>query len=325
MTRRHMETIFICLAFAASAAAQVTCAVRAVHVNARQSPSATGKVVANVNQGDLLQVVDDVHYWYQVVLKDGTRAYISKATCSVVPESDPGEEDISSAQDFYNPPAAVPAITLASCTPKTIPADWSICPATGSGGIHAKAYVEKNRVTISCSYEPMTLDTILQLDHLPSNVRALPATDKRVTYLHAIEGESVVVEGYLAMVKDGGKEGVNCDSDTRLDIHMELVDTDAVDPKTNRRTHVVTEVTPWFEQSIPAWTKSALARYSSYANGYSGAMHRPPARVRIYGYMFFDDAHAKDGSVGTWRGTEWEVHPITKIEVSDNGDWKNIE
>ena len=32
-----------------------------------------------------------------------------------------------------------------------------------------------------------------------------------------------------------------------------------------------------------------------------------------------------DGSVGTWRGTAWEVHPITRIEVLENGTWRSIE
>jgi hypothetical protein len=322
MTRRNVVFLIV---LSLPAAAQITCGIRTAHANARKSASSSSTVLAVLNRGDLLQVAADVPYWFQVVLKDGTQAYVAKSTCSVVPASDPGEEDTSSAQDFYNPPTPSPTTTSPSCTPKTIPADWTVCPAAGSGGIHAMAYTEKNRVTVACSYEPTTVDQILELDHLPANVRALPTSDKRVTYLNTVEGKSVVVDGYLAMVKDGGKEGVNCGSTTRVDIHMELVDTDSADPKTNRKSHVVTEITPWFEESISAWTEATMAQYSSYSNGYSGSMHRPPTHVRVYGHMFFDDAHAKDGSVGTWRGTEWEVHPITKIEVWDNGAWKSIE
>jgi hypothetical protein len=39
---------------------------------------------------------------------------------------------------------------------------------------------------------------------------------------------------------------------------MEIVGTDATDPKTNRDAHVVTEVTPWFRQAITAWSTSTL-------------------------------------------------------------------
>jgi hypothetical protein len=268
MTHR-IATLIISFVLVLPSSAQVTCAIRTAHANARKSASSAGKIIAYLNHGDLLQIISDVQYWYEVTLQDGRQAYVSKATCTVVPEKDPGEEDSSAVQDFYTSPGPTAPMTPPSCAPTVLPVDWTVCPATGSGGIHAKAYVEKNRVAISCSYEPTNVDQILQLDHLPANVRALPTTDKRVSYLQAIEGKTVVVDGYLAMVKDGGKEGVNCGSTTRLDIHMELVDTD--------------------------------------------------------GYMFFDDAHAKDGSVGTWRGTEWEVHPITRIEVMENGGWKTLE
>jgi hypothetical protein len=38
--------------------------------------------------------------------------------------------------------------------------------------------------------------------------------------------------------------------------------------------------------------------------------------------FFFDEAHATGAT--SWRGTAWEVHPITKIEVFENGTWKEI-
>lgn len=52
---------------------------------------------------------------------------------------------------------------------------------------------------------------------------------------------------------------------------------------------------------------------------------RPPGRVRIYGWLFFDNWHAADGSVGTWRGSAWEIHPITRIEIWENGAWKLLQ
>lgn len=35
--------------------------------------------------------------------------------------------------------------------------------------------------------------------------------------------------------------------------------------------------------------------------------------------------HWRATRVGTWRGTAWEVHPITRIEVLENGQWRSIE
>jgi len=129
-----------------------------------------------------------------------------------------------------------------------------------------------------------------------------------------------MVEGFLAMAKDGGKEGVNCGSGTRLDTHLELVSTDAEDPKTNRRNHVVAEVTPWFHEAIPSWSTNALGAFASYVGGYSGANHGPPTKIRVFGYLFYDEAHATGAS--QWRGTAWEVHPVTRIEVWKDGVWK---
>ena len=171
----------------------------------------------------------------------------------------------------------------------------------------------------------MTVAQVLKLKALPSEVRALPASDPRKMYLTALEARPVILEGFLAMEKNGGEESVNCGSTTRLDIHVEIVGTDATDPKANRDAHVVTEVTPWFRETITAWTTSTLGQFASYRGGYSGTNHGPPSRVRVYGWLFYDNPHAGDGSVGTWRGTAWEVHPITRIEVLENGTWKSIE
>src|SRR4029077_6041168 len=96
---------------------------------------------------------------------------------------------------------------------------------------------------------------------------------------------------------------------------MEMVGTDADKPKENRNEHVVTEVTPWFHEAITSWTSSTLGKFASYLGGYSGTMHGPPGKIRVYGWLFYDNPPAGDASVGTWRGTAWEVHPITRIEV----------
>jgi hypothetical protein len=76
---------------------------------------------------------------------------------------------------------------------------------------------------------------------------------------------------------------------------------------------------------MPAWTTTAIGQFASYRGGYSGTNHGLPGRIRVYGWLYYESPHAGDGSVGTWRGTAWEVHPITRIEVFDNGAWRSIE
>ncbi len=46
-------------------------------------------------------------------------------------------------------------------------------------------------------------------------------------------------------------------------------------------------------------------------------------QVRISGWLMLDPEHAD--MVGSARGTIWEVHPITKIEMWKNGAWVDLE
>jgi len=288
--------------------------IRVAHANARSEPNSSAQVVAVLNSGEIFAVVEDVPYWYGVTLRNGDTAYVAKSLCKVALDEEGENTDEEAGQpisEFYTVPPSGPAVTLPSCTPTTLGADFSICPRAGTtGSSHASANLVKNRLERSCSFSTITVEEVLKLKPLPGAVRALPVSDPRTTYLTALEARPVMLEGFLAMEKNGGPESVNCGSSTRKDIHMEIVATDVIDPKTNREAHVVTEVTPWFREAITAWTTSALGQFASYRGGYSGTNHGP---------------HAGDGSVGTWRGTAWEVHPITRIEVLDSGMWRSIE
>ncbi len=260
--------------------AQVSVAIRTAHAKARPSPAASAAAVATLHRGESFIVVDDLPYWYKITLKNGHRAYVAKSACTVVGEDDnevqPDLPPTPEQPSLPSPPASVGA-----CTSTKVPANWNVCPADGSGGKYAEAYLQKNRLDIACSYSPMSPADMLALQSLPNAVRALPDSDPRLQYLKSTEAKAVVVEAYLAMAKDGGQEGVNCGSGTRLDTHMELVDNDTQDPKANRPTHVIAEVTPWFHEAIPNWSTQALGGYASYVGGYGAAQPaHAPTKVR---------------------------------------------
>jgi len=307
--------------------AQTPVAIRRAHVISREAPTSTAKTIATLHQGDVFVIVDDQPYWYGITLRDGRTAYVPKSACTVLPEGEPteGRGETTPADSSPDATPSTGGTDLPNCTPSSVPANWSICPATGSGGIYAAAYVQKNRLKIPCHYTGMTVQQMLSLPKLSANVRALPAGNQNLKDLQARESQPVVLEGYLALVKDGGQEGTNCKSPTRKDVHMEIVDTDAADPKSNRGQHVITEVTPWFEEAVTTWTKGTIGLYAAYVDGYSGNQLRPPTKIRVYGWLFYDEAHVSDGSIGQWRGTAWEIHPITRIEVFENGVWKVIQ
>jgi hypothetical protein len=90
----------------------------------------------------------------------------------------------------------------------------------GSGGQSTNQLTnqKKNRVNAVCSFFPVTPSDVLHFKSLPRNVRTLPTTDERVSYLQKLEGTPVVVEGFLSMVKNAEKESTNCYSSQRKDI-----------------------------------------------------------------------------------------------------------
>jgi hypothetical protein len=107
-------------------------------------------------------------------------------------------------------------------------------------------------------------------------------------------------------------------------LHFEIMPSDQGDPQTRRDEIIITEITQWFREAVSVWTTANLGQFASYRNGYGGSMQGPPTRVRVYGWLFYDDPHSGDGSVGTWRGTAWEIHPVTRIEVFENVNWREI-
>lgn len=123
---------------------------------------------------------------------------------------------------------------------------------------------------------------------------------------------AVTVEGYVADVKVGGVESVNCHThDPKFrDTHIELT----LDPlHDDESKHVIVEVTPQWREALAKqdvdWQTNTL-RQTLVGRW-----------VKITGWLLYDEEHANaaanTASSGThvWRATAWEVHPITAIEV----------
>ena len=54
-----------------------------------------------------------------------------------------------------------------------------------------------------------------------------------------------------------------------------------------------------------------------------GQIVKKKQRVRISGWMMLDPEHPDQ--VGKTRGSIWEIHPIMKIEVNQNGSWVDLD
>lgn len=126
------------------------------------------------------------------------------------------------------------------------------------------------------------------------------------------EGDAVEIVAYVSDVKIGAVESVNCKSSDawHRDTHIELT----LDPMNsgNKEQLLIAEVTPRFREIMKArsidWSQKGLR------DQFLGRW------VVIRGWAFYDAMHddesAGSGSGRIWRGSPWEVHPITNISVT---------
>lgn len=120
------------------------------------------------------------------------------------------------------------------------------------------------------------------------------------------------ITGYVILVKDGGAETCNCKSPDKndYDTHIEIVS----NPNKTNKDAVIIEITPrlrkiMLDRGIDWSTKTIKATY----------LH---TWVKVKGWMLCDYHHIQNAKntrpAGTniWRGTIWEVHPVTSIGIT---------
>jgi len=80
----------------------------------------------------------------------------------------------------------------------------------------------------------------------------------------------------------------------------------------------------YFKQSdLPVLTTLAL-EFAVFNNGNTPNVNYNRQMVRISGWLMLDPEHQDMINSGL-RSTLWEIHPITKIEVWDNGSWVDLD
>ena len=132
-------------------------------------------------------------------------------------------------------------------------------------------------------------------------------------WVFRFEGVAVTVVGYLSHdIAVQGAESCNCsypspDKDTEVDWHMYLTKS----PARPISEAIIVETTPRVRKDR-TWNRTRLLGWKNSTN-----------QVRISGWLMVDPKHADQ--VGQYRSTIWEVHPITKIEVSQSGGWVDLE
>ena len=138
------------------------------------------------------------------------------------------------------------------------------------------------------------------------------------------ECQPVVVEGYLTQRNIEGRESCNCETSTEpcVDLHVFIAPPEyrmdqfgGDDPNCTssfcRGHRLVVEVTPRMEAQHPEWNSTVIQRLAA-----------AKAHVRITGWRMWDPEHPDQ--VDLSRGTLWEIHPVHRIEVDQDGTWSDL-
>jgi uncharacterized protein YgiM (DUF1202 family) len=187
------------------------------------------------------------------------------------------------------------------------------CAPAGKTGSDTPTNLLKNRVDAPTSYHDVTFDAVATLSYPNDVTKRVNWQPAHLTEIARFEGVPLSVVGYLShAINVEGKEDTNCgylhpDKTTEVDWHMYLTK----QPSTPISESVVVETTPRVRKDHQ-WSRTTLLTWVDSTN-----------QVRISGWLMLDPDHAN--MVGSARGTIWEIHPITKIEVWKSGAWADLE
>jgi hypothetical protein len=184
------------------------------------------------------------------------------------------------------------------------------CPPEGDGGDSVLNRL-KNRSQPPASYQEMTVEQFLTEFasgiYTPRQRERFSWTQKR--YIAPRESTGVMLVGYLLGARREAPEASHCHDPLQRNVRLWLGSRRAASPaKRMRARAVILEVTPSGQQTHPGWRLRILQRLA-----------RQRAAVRISGWPLYNPEHPQE--LGLSRGTLWEVHPVTMIEVWRRGQW----
>jgi hypothetical protein len=149
--------------------------------------------------------------------------------------------------------------------------------------------------------------------------------------LRDFENQIVSVTGWLNLAYSSKAESANCGDAMLHDWHLEIF-TQPQDhpPRVDDATPIICEVTPRTEKPLydQGMRLLALAGFIRLLDNSFQPTGHPPRKIRVTGYLMWDDLHNGPEAVGPkvkfvtndkphhpWRATAWEVHPIFKVEI----------
>ncbi len=149
--------------------------------------------------------------------------------------------------------------------------------------------------------------------------------------LDSYENQIISLTGWLVLAYAGPPETTNCASAIFHDWHLEIFERpNDHAPRIGDPTPIICEITPRTEQLLyraNVRIQSLTGFFRLQDTSYHATGHKAQ-KVRLTGYLFWDDEHNGSADVGStiryissngyhhpWRSTAWEIHPVIKIEM----------
>jgi hypothetical protein len=286
--------------------------------NLRKDPSAQHSPIRVLLPDEELTVLDSTtspHY-LKVKTEDKKSGWVWKKSVEILP---------SAASPSPTPTPTPPPSngTISPDWPKSDPVDENFegsegtCGGTGDGGDTA-TNARKNRSDALPEVHDVSWSAINALKYpaaAPSRANWKPS---ELAMIKPFEGIAVRTTGFLTHktnVEDtGAGESTNCHfhADDDVDWHIYLQE----NPGDSMDKAVIVETTPRIRK-LHHWDPAVLDKSVGTGNP-----------VRITGFLMVDPEHRNQ--VGKYRGTVWEIHPVTNIEVChssscNEGDWVALD
>jgi hypothetical protein len=276
------------------------------NVNLREDPSTDNDPIRLVEKGEQFKLLDPdkVNGYYRVRTSQGEEGWVWGSNIRISAE-EPAFSPQAPEASSINPQWEKPTPTLA-----VFSGTEGDCPPEGDGG--SPEFIRwKNRSDTPDSYHPVKWEAIatLQYPDGPKNWGKWTKADA-IAAIKKYNGIPVSTTGYVvaAKVQTGDGEICNCHFGKRgnVDWHVALTKHEG----DGEEDAVVVEPTPRFFAQHPGWD-----RLKDYVD--------TSTLVRVSGFLMFDSEHRNH--LHRYRTTLWEIHPITKLEVFQSGQWVNLD
>lgn len=191
--------------------------------------------------------------------------------------------------------------------------DFDDCPAAGTGG-DPDLNTQKNRSDAAVNPQPITVQYLKGLPTVPSAQGKTRSgwAQQYQTQVANYEERPVVLTVYIVKAKGEGKESCNCNSADAQDHDVHVYVTDDADGSVEDS--AIVEVTPRWRAANPTWTWQNLEKVAEDGD-----------QVRVTGWMLYDQEHWNMINANPpQRGTLWEIHPITAIQVETRQGWVDL-